>query len=397
LAYQFGGFVLDPDRRELRSGGKECPVEPQVFDVLEFLIRHRDRVVSRDDLLAGVWDGRIVSDSAIAARINAARQAIGDDGREQRFIRTIPRKGFRFVGDVWEAGEKAKVAPAPQVPAAARDQRITFCRTADGVSLAVARVGQGMPLVCIPTWGHHVELDWENPLRAELWQFLADRFELIRYDGRGFGLSDRDVTEVSLATLERDLEAVVDGLGLRRYALLAFSIATPAAIAHAARHPERVSKLVVHEAYVQGLNRRGRIAVSMLLNAYAATMGTSWAGVVAFIRIQNADALPGLTAEQSKWIADLLPKTTSIENSFRHFSALADVDVTDLLPQVRVPTLVLHCRDCRQMPFDQALSIAKSVPGARLVNIESPNLIPLPGEAAWPAFLQTIEAFLTEP
>jgi DNA-binding winged helix-turn-helix (wHTH) protein len=125
LTYQFRGFVLDPERRELRSGAKVCVVEPQVFDLLEFLIRNRDRVVSRDDLLAGVWGGRIVSDSAIAARINAARRAIGDDGRQQRFIRTIARKGFRFVGEVWEEATARVPSAQQQVPGAARDQRVT--------------------------------------------------------------------------------------------------------------------------------------------------------------------------------------------------------------------------------------------------------------------------------
>ena len=107
MLFHLGNFVLDPGRRELRSGTKVLAVEPQVFDLLEFLIRNRTRVVSKDDLLAAVWGGRIVSDSAIAARINAARQALGDNGREQRFIRTIPRKGFRFVGEVWQQAPAA--------------------------------------------------------------------------------------------------------------------------------------------------------------------------------------------------------------------------------------------------------------------------------------------------
>src|SRR5689334_7249201 len=95
-------MVLDTERRELRSGSRLLALEPLVFDLLEFLIRNRDHVVSRDELLAGVWGGRIVSDSAIGARINAARRAICDDGHEQRWIRTITRKGFRFVGAVWD-------------------------------------------------------------------------------------------------------------------------------------------------------------------------------------------------------------------------------------------------------------------------------------------------------
>ena len=102
MAFLFGDMALDGVRRELRSGSVLLQLEPQVFDLLEFLVRNRDRVVSRDDLLASVWNGRIVSDFAIDARINAARRAIGDDGEQQRWICTIARKGFRFVGDVRE-------------------------------------------------------------------------------------------------------------------------------------------------------------------------------------------------------------------------------------------------------------------------------------------------------
>src|SRR4029453_17488808 len=142
LAFRFGDIVLDGTQRELRSGTTLVPIEPQVFDLLEFLIRNRDRVVSKDDLVASVWRGRVVSDSAIAARINAARRAVGDDGEQQRWIRTIAGKGFRFVGDVLEEEGTTKLpsgtaAPAQQVTQAPRTPEITFCRTSDGVNLAV--------------------------------------------------------------------------------------------------------------------------------------------------------------------------------------------------------------------------------------------------------------------
>src|SRR5262245_23094841 len=101
-------MVLDVTRRELHVGSALIPFEPQVFDLLQFLIRNRDRVVSKDDLVASIWGGRVVSDSAIAARINAARRAIGDDGERQRWIRTVARRGFRFVGDVLEEPGAAK-------------------------------------------------------------------------------------------------------------------------------------------------------------------------------------------------------------------------------------------------------------------------------------------------
>jgi TolB-like protein len=112
LLYRFADFALDTDRRELRRGAQPVATAPQVFDLLECLIKNRHRVVSKDDLIAAVWDGRIVSESALSTRINAVRYAINDTGEDQRLIRTIPRRGVRFVGIVHEAEE-------PETPAAA--------------------------------------------------------------------------------------------------------------------------------------------------------------------------------------------------------------------------------------------------------------------------------------
>src|SRR5262245_54402643 len=116
MEFRFGSCLLDSDRRELLRDGEVVAIEPQVFDLLVHLIMHRDRVVSRDDLLAAIWGGRIVSESTLASRINASRSAIGDSGSEQRLIRTIARKGFRFVGEVREgpstSGQAVAGSPA---------------------------------------------------------------------------------------------------------------------------------------------------------------------------------------------------------------------------------------------------------------------------------------------
>src|SRR6516162_992569 len=112
MLYFFENFVLDPARRELRRGNALVAVQPQVFDLLEYLITHRDRVVSKDDILGAIWGGRIVSESALTTRINATRTTVDDDGEQQRLIRTIPRKGIRFVGSVQERARPSKEAPA---------------------------------------------------------------------------------------------------------------------------------------------------------------------------------------------------------------------------------------------------------------------------------------------
>jgi TolB-like protein/Tfp pilus assembly protein PilF len=132
MIYLFGDCALDTERRELRRGSTLVEIEPQVFDLLEFLIRTRDRVASRDHLLAAVWQGRIVSESTLSSRINAARSAIGDDGTAQRLIRTLPRKGVRFVGEVSE-----QQAAAEQAPAATQTDLAAPAPTADGPSIAV--------------------------------------------------------------------------------------------------------------------------------------------------------------------------------------------------------------------------------------------------------------------
>ncbi|MBV9117945.1 MAG: winged helix-turn-helix domain-containing protein, partial [Acetobacteraceae bacterium] len=132
MLYRFENFVLDANRRELRQGDGLVAVEPQVFDLLEYLIRARDRVVSRDDLLSVVWRGRIVSEATLSSRVNSARAAIGDTGAEQRLIRTLPRKGVRFVGAVRE------IADSPPEPAEATLEGVT-ARASDpeGPSIAV--------------------------------------------------------------------------------------------------------------------------------------------------------------------------------------------------------------------------------------------------------------------
>ena len=128
MQFHFGGYSLDLARRELRNGQALVAVEPQVFDLLLYLLRNRDRVVSKNDLIAGVWGGRIVSESTLSSRINAARKAVGDSGEQQSLIRTIPRKGIRFVASVNESsGQSVTAAPAP--PAPELRQEIHFCRS----------------------------------------------------------------------------------------------------------------------------------------------------------------------------------------------------------------------------------------------------------------------------
>ncbi len=387
MRYSFDDCLLDIDRRELSKGGELVATEPQVFDLLVFLLRHRDRVVSRDDLIEGVWNGRIVSESALASRINAARRAIGDDGAAQKLIKTIVRKGFRFVGEVRE-DEAGAHAPVPLA------QSISFCRTSDGVNIAVATVGNGPILVKTANWLNHLEHDWQSPIWLPMLQRLAARFRLVRYDGRGNGLSDRDVADISQDGFVRDLDAVIDTLDADRFALLGLSQGAAAAVTFAARHPNRVSRLVLYGAYAQGRNRRGSSEDATTAQAVLAMMQQGWGHAdSAFMRAFSSLYLPNASREQVKSFADMQRLSTSGEIATRLRIACDDIDIIDLLPKIKVPTLVVHARHDQVAPLEQGRLIAAQIPGAKFITIDSENHVPVPGDPAWDRLMSEIEAF----
>jgi len=398
MRYAFEDCVLDLDRRELSKGGAAVELEPQVFDLLAFLVRNRDRVVSRDDVIADVWNGRIVSESALASRINAVRRAIGDDGSAQRLVKTIVRKGFRFVGEANELTETASPPPpASAPPPVAPTQNITFCRTDDGVNLAMATVGEGPVLVKTAHWLTHLDHDWQSPIWAPMLRRLAARFRLVRYDGRGIGLSDRDVHDISFAGFERDLAAVVKAAGLGRFALLGLSQGGAAAASFAARHPGRVSHLILCGSYAQGRNRRGSTMDAAASQAMLAMMQQGWGNAdSAFMRAFSSLYLSDASRQMLDWFADMQRMSTSGEMAARLRVASDNIDILDLLPQIKVPTLVIHARHDNVSPLEQGRLLAARIPGARFVTLESENHVPVPGDPAWETLMREIEAFTTE-
>lgn len=396
MLFQFSNFTLDTARRELREGEAEVPVEPQVFDLLEFLIRRRDEVVSRDDLIEHVWKGRIVSESAMASRINAARVAVGDNGTDQRLIKTIARKGIRFVGEVREQGDAAPADSAAKAPA--RQQDIRFVRAADGVNLAIGRSGQGPVLLKTANWLNHLEFDWQSPIWSPLFSRLAERLCLVRYDGRGSGLADRDVVDISFDGFMRDLDAVAGTIESERFAVLGLSQGVAGAIAYAVKHPERVSKLILYGGYARGRNRSGDASDREKGQALLALMRQGWgAEGSAFMRAFSSIYLPNGSAEQIRWFSDMQRMATTGENAARLRAACDDIDVEHLLAKVQVPTLVIHARQDNVVPYAQGRAIAAGIPGARFVTLESENHVPLPGDRTWEPFVSEILQFVIEP
>jgi DNA-binding winged helix-turn-helix (wHTH) protein/pimeloyl-ACP methyl ester carboxylesterase len=402
MRFVFGPYVLDTGRRELSRRGEAVHMEPQVFDLLLHLIEHRDRVVSKDDLLAAVWNGRIVSESTLSNRINAARQAIGDSGEKQEFIKTIARRGLRFVGDVREESGEAspfQAIAAATAPTHARPphQDVMFVRTEDRFHLAVATSGSGVPVVKAGNWLSHVEHDWSSPVSAPLLQTLSDRFRLIRYDARGNGLSDRDVGEVSFDLYVRDLETVVDALGLERFALFGISQGAAVSVAYAARHPERVTRLALHGSYAQGWARRGSAEEIAKRGALATLVLHGWGqDNPAFRQVFTTLYMPDATSEQTLAFNDLQRISATPENAVALMRAMGNMEITELLPRVRAPAIVLNSRGDASVPFEQGLAVAHGIPNARFVALESRNHVVLPHEPAWVRFTQELCDFLAE-
>jgi pimeloyl-ACP methyl ester carboxylesterase/DNA-binding winged helix-turn-helix (wHTH) protein len=402
MIYTFGDFELDVRLHELRCAGERRHIEPQVFDVLAYLFACRDRLVTKEELLDKVWGHRYVAPTTLNSRIKHARQAVGDDGATQRVIRTIHGLGFRVIATVKERASAATASVATpsttSVPAAPLEQRIQFFCAADSVRIAYATSGLGPPLVKPANWLTHLEFDWESPVWRHWLRELSRGRTLIRYDERGSGLSDRDANDLSFDAWVRDLETLVDGLGLERFPLLGISQGCAVAIAYAVRHPERVSRLVLYGGFAQGAIARARTPqeldeVTMVIRG----MPLGWGhDNPAFRLFFAARFLPEGTPEQMHWFSELQRITTSPTTAARLLSIAATIDVTELVPLVRAPTLVLHTTNDAVVPFGQGRTLAALIPGARFVPLEGRNHVLLEGEPAWLRFTEEVRRFLNE-
>ncbi|MFQ5953656.1 MAG: alpha/beta fold hydrolase [Kiloniellales bacterium] len=275
-------------------------------------------------------------------------------------------------------------------------QEIRFCMAPDGVRIAYATVGQGPALVKPATWLNHLELDWEIPgPRRLLHEELAKDHLLVRYDERGNGLSDWDVDEISFEAFIRDLETVVDAIGLERFALFGISQGCAISIAYAVKHPERVTGLVLYGGFARGWRRHGLREDIEQIEALITLMRQGWGqDNPAFRQIFTSLFMPDATPEQVKNFNDLQRMATSPENAVRIREAVDNIDISHMLPKVAVPTLVLHCRDDAALPFEEGRRMAAMIPRARFVPLEGRNHIILENEPAWPRFLEEATHFL---
>jgi DNA-binding winged helix-turn-helix (wHTH) protein/pimeloyl-ACP methyl ester carboxylesterase len=399
VRWRFDGVELDAERFVLERDSTPVHVEPQVFDVLAYLVEHRDRVVTKNELLDAVWGDRFVSESALTSRIKAARRIVGDDGATQSTIRTVHGRGYRFVADVDVVDDAVTGSTASPAAPIECVQQIRFCRTDDGARVAYATIGEGPPLVRAAHWITHLDYDLQSPVWRHWLVGLARGRTLVRYDERGCGLSDHDPDDISLDSFVKDLETVVDDVGLERFPLMGLSHGGPVAITYAARHPERVSKLILVGAFVRGRTMRAETDEARRETAMQRELiQLGWGLDEPSFRLYfSSTFMPDASPDLWRDFAQLLRRTTSAANALRIVDAAGRIDVTDAAARLDVPTLILHGRDEVRIPFDEGKELASLIRGSRLIPLPSRNHLLREDEPAWPMLLAEIDAFLAEP
>jgi pimeloyl-ACP methyl ester carboxylesterase len=276
------------------------------------------------------------------------------------------------------------------------EQRIRFCVGRDGVQLAYAASGEGPPLVKVANFLTHLEYDWRSPVVRPFLLELNRGRTLLRYDPRGCGLSDRNVEDLSLDAWVADLETVVDASGMARFPLFAHSQGAAIGIAYAARHPERVSHLILLGGWSRSVMKRDLTPAQIEEMRTLVKMASFGWGREnpAYRQVFTSLLIPDSSAEQAASYNELERMCTTPECAARILSSVGKLDVMDLAPLVQCPTLVMHAQGDASVPYEEGRLVAGAIPNARFVLLHGRNHILLPHEAAWKEFFAELRAFL---
>ena len=280
-----------------------------------------------------------------------------------------------------------------------KSQRIRYLQTSDGVRLAWAEAGTGPVVVKASNWLTHLEYEWESPVWRHWMRFFSGHFRFVRYDERGCGMTDWNTGDLSPSRQDADLEAVVEAAGCREpFTLLGISQGGSQCVRYAARHPERVSRLILYGAYAQGWARRGDQDQAREYDSITELIRAGWGrDNPVFRQIFTSRFVPEATSEQMAWFNDLCLKTASPHNAAELFRCRSEIDIVDVLPRVTMPTLVLHAREDAAVPLSQGQMLAAGIPGAEFVELDSKNHVLLEHEPAWTRFREAVLEFMQLP
>lgn len=275
-------------------------------------------------------------------------------------------------------------------------QQVRFCTSFDGVRIAYGSDGTGPPLVRTTFYLNHLELDWSCPVWKPYLDELTQRNTLLRHDMRGFGLSYDESPPQSLDAWVRDFQAVVDAAGLERFPVIGMCHGAAIAVEYAARHPERVSHLILLGGYVRGALRRARnpeeyAARELMLK----TVELGWGeDNDAFNQVWPTLLQPSSTLERLRALAEVQRQSSTSANAVRLLRAAGQLDISEAAVKVKCPALVFHTKKNRAAPFEEGRLLASLIPDARFVPLEGANHVLTELEPAWSEFVRELRAFL---
>jgi DNA-binding winged helix-turn-helix (wHTH) protein/alpha-beta hydrolase superfamily lysophospholipase len=399
VVFHFESFQLDVAERRLLRSGELVPLRGKVFDTLCLLVENHGRLLRKDELMQRLWPDTVVEENNLDHNISRLRRALQDGANGQKFIETVPRQGYRFVADVQQiSGPPAvpAVVPSPSPDLQSR-QEIQFITTSDGVRLAYTIGGSGPPLVRAIDWLNHLDFEWKNPYRRHWFSQIMRHHTLLRYDQRGSGLSDWNVDDFSFERSLADFEELIATIGFDKFALVGSCQGGPIGAAYAARHPERVTQLILVGAFARGWPPPGSM-ITEQFNAMLTLIRHGWGrDNPAFRQLWTTLFRPDATLEESEWMNEFQRITSSPDNAALMMAAFPRIDITDLLPKVSCPTLVLHSRDEAVVPASEGRLIASRIRGARYVELPSRSHEVVPGDPAWQLFVNEVSRFLGWP
>ena len=396
--YEFGPFRLDVKERRLLRGERGVPLTGKAFETLCFLVGRHGSLVPKEELFNALWPETNVEENNIDRNISTLRKALGEKSASPRYIETVPRVGYRFVAGVTEVSvaEAGDAAPREAQHESLDRQEIRFCVGPDNVRIAYAKVGNGLPIVRVANCFNHLAFEWQSPIWHHWVRDLASENSIVRYDGRGNGLSEWNVENMSFDAWLQDLETVVDAAGLEKFALMGHSQGGAVAIAYAVKHPERVSHLILCGAYSRGANFRGRPEAAEVRRALETLVQLNWgkSNPSFFQLVTNLYIPENTSAEEQSWFKELQLISVSNVNLVRFMRGCDEINVRTLLPSVRVPTIVFHSEKDRIAPPEEGRVLAAEIPGAKFVPLSSGNHILVAAEPAWEVFRSELAAFL---
>jgi pimeloyl-ACP methyl ester carboxylesterase/DNA-binding winged helix-turn-helix (wHTH) protein len=428
--YLFDGFRVDVNERILFKDNREVQLTPKVFDTLLVLLENSSHVMTKKELMQQVWPDSFVEENNLAQNISILRKALGATKEGEHYIQTVPKRGYRFVGDVRATGgdeesvivrertrarivverddEDDLLVPGARVidvlpgavaqkqlaPVLQRPPETMYARSGD-VNIAYQVIGDApLDLVFVMGWVSHLEYFWREPSFARFLLRLASFSRLILFDKRGTGLSDR-VPINQLPTLEQrmdDVRAVMDAVGSERAALCGVSEGGPMCSLFAATYPEKTLALVMIGTYAKRI-RDAEYPWGPTLEEreqFFEVMRKQWGGPVGID--ERAPSVAG-DPQFRDWWATYLRMGASPGAAVALTQMNAEIDVRNVLPSIRVPSLVIHRSEDQCLKVEEGRFVAERIPGAKFVELPGNDHLPFVGDQD--AILDEVEEFLT--